>query len=435
MDTPNPTLKLLGKEIIFSTLVQYVGRALQIVIAAMSIKLVSNFLGTNNYGIYASITEYALFFSVVANLGIFANVIRQMSISPDSGKIFINALYLRIVTGLVFFLFGIIVLIIIGNNIFFTLCVAIFFGVLLLDFMTSVCDGMLQANYMMGRATFALVLWRIIALISIYEIIQFVGHSPTLGENFHGIILVLISLVIGSALTFLLSFYFVAKKIHLHWQVNWKCMWSMFRVGLPFGIINVINSLYFRFLPDYFSHMALTSSQFATFSISFRIAQIVSLLSTFLMFSALPGLREYIDQRHWQKVRALYSKIITVLISAGIIVFIIGSLLGPTILTLVTQKEYFLPEFWFVLPLMLLLAAISYGYDLILITLFAFDKTKWLLSREYIALALALIFFTASLSIDNTQWKILAIIVWAIAGESTMVISGLLKIRKLLRDS
>ncbi len=158
METPNPTLKLLGKEIIFSTLVQYVGRALQIVIAAMSIKLVSNFLGTNNYGIYASITEYALFFSVVANLGIFANVIRQMSISPDSGKIFINALYLRILTGLAFFLFGIIVLIIVGNNIFFTLCVAIFFGVLLLDFMTSVCDGMLQANYMMGRATFALVL-------------------------------------------------------------------------------------------------------------------------------------------------------------------------------------------------------------------------------------------------------------------------------------
>lgn len=72
-------------------------------------------------------------------------------------------------------------------------------------------------------------------------------------------------------------------------------------------------------------------------------------------------------------------------------------------LTLVTNKEYFLPEFWFVLPLMLLLAAISYGYDLILITLFAFDKTKWLLSREYIAMSVALIFFIASLFIDDTQ--------------------------------
>lgn len=177
----------------------------------------------------------------------------------------------------------------------------------------------------------------------------------------------------------------------------------MFRAGLPFGIINVINSLYFRFLPDYFSHLALTSSEFATFSISFRIAQILSLLSTFLMFSALPGLREYIDQKHWQKVRTLYRKIILVLSLAGIIVFILGSLLGPSILTLVTHQQYFLPEFWFVLPLMLLLAAISYGYDLILITLFALDKTRWLLSREYVAFALALIFFVSSLYIDNTQ--------------------------------
>lgn len=185
--------------------------------------------------------------------------------------------------------------------------------------------------------------------------------------------------------------------------MNWDFMWRMFQIGLPFGIINIINSLYFRFLPDYFSHLALTSSQFATFSISFRIAQIVSLLSTFLMFSALPGLREYINQKHWQKVRTLYSRIVIVLASAGIIVSVFGSLLGPNLLKLVTHESYFLPEFWFILPLMLLLAAISYGYDLILITLFALDKTRWLLSREYIALTIALIFFISSLVIDNTQ--------------------------------
>jgi hypothetical protein len=52
---------------------------------------------------------------------------------------------------------------------------------------------------------------------------------------------------------------------------------------------------------------------------------------------------------------------------------------------------------------MLLLAAISYGYDLILITLFALDKTRWLLYREYIAFTIALIFFICSLFIDNTQ--------------------------------
>ena len=236
----------------------------------------------------------------------------------------------------------------------------------------------------------------------LYGIIRFLDTSTATGD-LRGIVSVLFTLIVGSFVTFVMSFYFVAKKIHLHWHINWDFMWSIFKAGLPFGIINIINSLYFRFLPDYFSHLALTSSEFATFSISFRIAQIMSLLSTFLMFSALPGIREYIDQKHWQKVRILYSKILLVLASAAIIVFIFGSLLGPTMLTLITNKEYFLPEFWFVLPLMLLLAAISYGYDLILITLFAFDKTKWLLSREYIALSVALLFFVSSLFINDTQ--------------------------------
>lgn len=136
----------------------------------------------------------------------------------------------------------------------------------------------------------------------------------------------------------------------------------------------------------------------------------MSLLSTFLMFSALPGLREYIDQKHWQKVRTLYSRIIIILASAGVLVVIAGSLLGPTMLKLVTHERYFLPEFWFILPLMLLLAAISYGYDLILITLFAFDKTKWLLSREFLALCIALVFFVSSVLMDDIQLKILLII-------------------------
>jgi O-antigen/teichoic acid export membrane protein len=96
MSTPNPTLQLLEKKIIFSTLIQYAGKAIQIILAGLTIKLISNFLSVNNYGIYAAITEYALFFSVAANLGIFAHIIRQMSVNPSDGKTFINALYLRI---------------------------------------------------------------------------------------------------------------------------------------------------------------------------------------------------------------------------------------------------------------------------------------------------------------------------------------------------
>lgn len=82
----------LTESMIFSTLVQYIGRIAQIVLAALTIKLVTNFLSVNNYGVYATISEYALFFSVAANLGIFATTVRQMSVNPTDGKTFINAL-------------------------------------------------------------------------------------------------------------------------------------------------------------------------------------------------------------------------------------------------------------------------------------------------------------------------------------------------------
>lgn len=431
MTTPNPSLPTLSKKIIFSTLVQYIGRIAQIVLAALTIKLVTNFLSINNYGVYATISEYALFFSVAANLGIFANTIRRMSVNPSDGKTFINALYLRVITAVIFFAFGIISLLIMGSSTLFVVWTTIFFWVLLLDFMTSVCDGMLQANYLMGRATFALVLGRFISLIALFFIIRFTDTSAM--GDFSAIMIIFASLIVGSLATFLLSFYFVAQKINLNWTLNREFMWTIFITGLPFGIINVINSLYFRFLPDYFSHMALTSSQFATFNISFRIAQIMSLLSTFLMFSALPGLREYISERRWQKLRKLYSKIVLVLGSSGVLLIVLGSLLGPTMIKLVTHEWYLLPEFWFVLPMMLVLAAISYGYDLILITLFAFDKNKWLLSRECVALSIALIFFASSLFVDNTHLRILLVIGWAIAGEGFMVVTGLMKIRKIFR--
>lgn len=202
--------------------------------------------------------------------------------------------------------------------------------------MTSVCDGMLQANYLMGRATLALVLGRVISLIALYLIIQYVD-TASIGD-FSAIMIIFASLVAGSLATFLLSFYFVARRIRLNWTINRDFMWSIFQTGLLFGIINVINSLYFRFLPDYFSHLALTSAEFATFNISFRIAQIMSLLSTFLMFSALPGLREYIADKHWQKLRKLYSKIVLVLGSAGVLLIVFGSLLGPTVIKLVTNE-------------------------------------------------------------------------------------------------
>ena len=441
---PNPPLQVLGRKIAFSTLVQYAGKITQVVLAVLTLKLISNFLSENDYGTYAKITEFALFFSTLANLGIFGNLVRIMADKPRDGLVFINALILRIITAAAFFVPALLYLYwsgadagggsaaggvaggaFSGDRIFLYGSV-LFFGALFFDFITSVCDGMLQANYLMGRATLALVAGRVANFLLTLLLIRFV----LLPGSAVSVFLLFAATFTGSVLTAALSIYFVRKKIDWSWGFNKPLIRKIFLASLPFGIINIINNLYFRFLPDYFAQGALSDAQFGSFNITFRIAQVLSLFSTFLMFSVLPGFKEYIDLKHWQKARALFGRIWKILLAAGVALVVGGSIFGGFAIELLTHKKYILPEFWFILPLMLVLAAVSYGYDLILITLFAMEKDSWLLKRELLALTLALLFFCFSNVAESVQVKLFLIILASIAGESFMVIMGTLKIRK-----
>ena len=136
-------------------------------------------------------------------------------------------------------------------------------------------------------------------------------------------------------------------------------------------------------------------------------------------------------RKQWDKATILLRKVWQFLIVSAIIVVVLGSLFGAQIIELITHKKYFLPEFWFVLPMMFLLAAVSYGYDVILITLYAVEKDWWLVKRELLALTVASFFFLFSLAMPDATTKIFMVILGAIAGESTMLTLGLFKTKKI----
>lgn len=422
---PNPSLPTLNRKIAFSTIVQLGGKLIQLILAAVATKLISNFFSADDYGIYGKIAEYSLFFSVVANLGIYGNIVRQMADNPKDSQIFFNGLLLRIITAIFFFVPGILYLLASGSSSVFLSGAILLFTALLFDFITSICTGMLQANYLMGRSTIALIAGRLANLLIIFLLIKRFPAGP------ETIALIFLSSLIASLITVLLSLYFVRQKISWTWKVDRQFMLKIFKTSLPFGLVSLINLLYFRFLPDYFANHFLDNAQFATFNISFHIAQVASLLSTLLMFSALPGLKEYIDQKLWSKANKLLGYIWKFLFISAVILVVAGSLFGAPMIELLTHKKYFLPEFWFILPMMFALAAISYGYDFILITLFAFEQDWWLVKNELFALLIACLFFIGSYFAPTPTIQIAIVILGAIIGELTMVILGTIKTRKI----
>jgi O-antigen/teichoic acid export membrane protein len=189
-------LRTLDRKIAFSTFIQYGGKALQLLMSVVSIKLISGFLTEEGYGFYATMTEFALFLSTMANLGIFGNTVRKMADAPQDVGIFGNMLILRMVTAGLFFILGIFWLMTTGASGAFILGVGLFLGSLFFDYVTVVCDGMLQVNYLMGRATFALVAGKVLNLVFLLL------FQSSLGVDAEWVFL---GVFLGSLLTMVLS--------------------------------------------------------------------------------------------------------------------------------------------------------------------------------------------------------------------------------------
>lgn len=419
-------LPVLGKKIAFSTVVQLAGRVVLIFISAVSLKLISNYLGQAGYGVYATIAEYSLFFSVAANLGIFGNTVRMMADSPTSGRIFANTMFLRVLTAGIFLVIAVGYAWLSGGDNVFVVGTLLYGCALFLDYVTAVCDGMLQANYMMGRATFALVAGKLLNLLLIFAITG--GFLSGLQV---GAAVIFVAVLVGALCTAGLSLYFVLRVIDMSFELDGKLVMDIFWLSLPFGIINILNNLYFRFLPDYFARGAMTDSEFASFNVSYRIAQTLSLFSTFLMFSVLPGFRQYLDNKDWAKAEMLFGRTKAIVAGAGMLLVFGGTLMGPWAIMLLTSKDFISGDLWFMLPMMLILAAVSYGYDMVLIILFSLNRERWFLKMEIVALSIALAIFGISSIIDLHSVQVLLILTGAICAESFMVIAGYQKILKI----
>ena len=133
-------------------------------------KLVTSALGAENYGTYGKISEFSLFFATAANLGIFGNMVRKIGLAPNDGRLFGNALLLRLFTGLLFFGTGWVYAWLTIPDSAFLVGTLFFMSSLLFDFLTTVCDALLQVHYKMGRATLALLLGRVVNLTVIYTL-------------------------------------------------------------------------------------------------------------------------------------------------------------------------------------------------------------------------------------------------------------------------
>ncbi len=86
-----------------NTFVQIIGKVVSVVVAAVSIGLVTRYLGQAGYGQYTTALAFVEFFGVLADLGLYIIALKKISeIGTDAEKFFNNIFTLRLISAIVF---------------------------------------------------------------------------------------------------------------------------------------------------------------------------------------------------------------------------------------------------------------------------------------------------------------------------------------------
>lgn len=225
------------QKIAYNALISSIARVLGTVLAIVIVGLSTRYLGDKGFGQYVIILAYLYIFSVLADIGLYSVVVRDISKEgADESKITSVALSMRAIVGLLSF--GVAVLFVrflpYGEEVKIGMPLAAIGFWALSN--TQVLIGVFQKYLKMGRVSFAELFGRMTQLILVLAAVRY-------DWGFIGIVG---ALAISSLATFFLTFYFAAKFIKIRIDLDFAYWKKMFLESYPLAVSALLVVIYFK---------------------------------------------------------------------------------------------------------------------------------------------------------------------------------------------
>ncbi|MEI7511823.1 MAG: polysaccharide biosynthesis C-terminal domain-containing protein [Candidatus Peregrinibacteria bacterium] len=298
-------MRNIAKGILGNTFAQIFGKAGTAVLALFTVRILSTYFETSEFGDYGTIYEFLAFFGAVADMGVYTLALREMSkYEENRSEIYSSAFSLRLIltTGAMMlsivgaFLVPAYMGTLIPSGVILA-AVATFFVL-----MSGTVSVVLQLFWKMRFYSHALIAGKLITFLGIVLITQYWSRSSTT-ESFYA---VLGMGILGSVFTFGMTFYLTEREIPLRFSMDTQKIWNLFTQSLPFGISMILGTLYFRMgflllgflLPR--SQDGICTGDFCgdlesgKYYVAIRMMEVLLLLPLFFMNSVLPLLAKSI---------------------------------------------------------------------------------------------------------------------------------------------
>ena len=300
-----------------------------VALSLLSIRLITEYLGQDGFGKYATILAFFAFFTSIADLGLGSVTAREISREgAEEGKILGNVIALRLTTSIGLLLLSPFVILFFDYSA--DVEIGIFIAALAMVFSTLsfVLNGIFQKNLAMDRVAMIEFLGKLLQVGLIWVIVKehlgFIALSSTL----------IVSLSFNA-----LTAYFVSRRYaSFRLQFNFPFWKEFLRNSFPMGVTAIITFAYFK-MDTILLSILQSNAHVGIYNVAYKIMENLIFFPAMLAGLILPLLSRYIFTRR-ERFEEIANKTFKVFILI-IIPLITGTwFLAPDIIAIVSGDGF-----------------------------------------------------------------------------------------------
>lgn len=335
------------KKIAFNTAVQVIGKIAITAVAAVSVAIITRYLGPTNFGKFNLALIYMQIFGILADVGLFTIAVRELSRrGADTGRIVGNVFALRLVLSIAVVLLAGLLSLFLPYTPDVRLAIVIVAASVLFGLMNSSLVTVFQAKLQMQYSVISDTVGRLVSFLAVLAVVGF-------GLGFYAVVA---TAAIGSLATLLISAGYVRRLVRFRLRFD-RALWKkLFLASVPLGLAIAINQLYFRVDTIMLSFFR-SYHEVGIYSLAYKVLDLLLTLPGFFINSVFPLLTRYVSDND-KRVPETIHRSFDIMVMFGVPIAVGGFLLAEPIIRLVGGPQYLEGA----VPLRILLVAASLSF-------------------------------------------------------------------------
>ena len=336
------------KKIASNTFSQILSKVVTAIIAIFLISILTNYLSVEMYWLYSKIYNYTWIFVFLADLGLYAISIREISNNKEnSSKIVWNVMTLRLILWIIILVFSTLLAFFLPwyNSSLAILSIIIASLFTILQLLNSSILALMQANMKIEFSAISLIIAKIVNVLLIAIIAYFLYPKEFIqnSDYFSPFLFIIWAGVISVFVNTILNYFYAKKITSIKFEFDYEYIKHLFKISLPYWVALFLSVVYFKIdiiLLSLIEWPELWDLSIALYSLPMKIVEVLMVIWWFYMTSLLPSLSSGFKEADEKKLINLTDISFRILFAFASILFVWWVLFRDYIIRIIANEEY-----------------------------------------------------------------------------------------------